>query len=110
MSHMTCRYLLDPYDLYLTPMTTTWPPRPLPEAGVAAAGRRGDLAAGVRQLVQSLLDHHPDQPVRHELKVRPGRGLVPDDGLELLDLVGAGQDLELSPEVSDLFSGGHRHG
>ena len=68
------------------------------EAGVAAAGGRGHLALLVRQLVQALLNHHPDQSVRHKLEVRSGRLLVPYDGLQLFYLVRAFEDLKLASQ------------
>ncbi len=66
-----------------------------PEPGVGTAGGSGHLTVRVGQLIQPLLDDHADEPVRHELEVRAGRRRVPDDGLQLLDLIGAPQHLEL---------------
>ena len=54
---------------------------------------------GVGQLVQALLDHHPDQPVGHELEVGAAGALVADDCLQLLDLVGAGEHLQTTRDI-----------
>ena len=40
----------------------------------------------VGQLVEPLLNNHPDQPIRNELELRPRRHLVPDHRLQLPDL------------------------
>ena len=61
---------------------------------VRAPRRRDDVDLRVRQLVEPLLDHHPDQAVGHKLEDGAGRRAVADLGLELVDLVGALQDLE----------------
>ena len=48
----------------------------------------------VGQLVQSLLNDHPDQTICYKLEIGPRGVLVPDDCLKLFDLVGAGEHLE----------------
>ena len=40
----------------------------------------------VGQLVEPLLNNHPDQPIRNELELRPRGHLVPDHRLQLPDL------------------------
>jgi len=72
---------------------------PSPEPGVGTAGGRGHLTVRVGQLVEPLLDDHPDETISHELKVRARGRRVPDDGLQLLDLIGAPQHLEFLAQV-----------
>jgi hypothetical protein len=75
------------------------PRTPSPEPGVGTAGGRGHLTVRVGQLVEPLLDDHADETVRHELEVRAGGRRVTDDGLQLLDLIGAPQHLELVSQL-----------
>jgi hypothetical protein len=65
-----------------------------PEPGVGTAGGRGHLTVCVGQLIEPLLDDHADETISHELEVRARGRRVPDDGLQLLDLIGAPQHLE----------------
>jgi hypothetical protein len=55
------------------------------------------LHAVITPLFHASLNIHDlaDEPVSHELEVRARGRRVPDDGLQLLDLIGAPQHLEL---------------
>ena len=60
----------------------------------------------VGQLVQSLLNDHPYKTIRYKFEIRPGGVFVSDDGLELFDLVGAGEHLGDDNDGGEDFNGG----
>jgi len=66
---------------------------------VGLAGGRGHLRFRVRQLVQTLLDDGPYQPVGDESEIRAGSLNVANLRLKLPNLVGTGDDPEVISKI-----------
>jgi hypothetical protein len=89
--HISCPQILHlrrsrPGDDFISQSTTQHAPNTIHR--ISPHRRRLDRLRHHREVVQTLFHEQSDDPVRVEQKVRPRRGLVPDDRVERFELRG----------------------